>query len=166
VLIVEAHARLTRWSWVERRLFEVVGGWVASTPEPEVARWFAMASHHHAWRASLWEERRPVLHDVTVPAETGAWPTALELVAAVHETARRLAGLEAVLDVLLAEYERARSEAGEVADGPLRRGLHLAIPDATEDRQSARSLRDVAPDGSQVGDHRSSVTALLRGPDS
>src|SRR5688500_4493152 len=54
-----------RWvgaqAWVELRLFEAVGGWVATTPETEAKARFAVWSRHHAWHAGLWLAHRPVV---------------------------------------------------------------------------------------------------------
>jgi hypothetical protein len=163
MLIVESQRLVAQWEWAERRLFEIVGGWAASAPEPQAARWFATTSHHHAWRASLWQERTPRLHDVPA-TERPSWSALLDAVAAPADTALRFAGLEVATAALLEEYEAALAETTEVADGPLRRGLRLAIPDAAEDRQSAAAMLAVAPDDEHVADHRSSVSALRRGP--
>jgi len=165
VLIVEAAHRLRGWAWIERRLFEVVGRWATDTPEPDIARWLATAAHHHAWRADLWDERVPVLHDVEAAAPPAGWAALLD--GSPATTVLRLDTLaEVALPALLAEYEEALAGASEVADGPLARGLRLAIPDATEDRQSALALLAVAADDAQVADHRSSMRALLEGPTS
>jgi hypothetical protein len=40
---------------LERRLFEVLGGWVPSTREPEAKLLFRVQSFRHAGHAELWE---------------------------------------------------------------------------------------------------------------
>jgi hypothetical protein len=45
--IHEAARRVGALAWTEDRLFEVVGGWVASTSEPEAKLLFARSSRHH-----------------------------------------------------------------------------------------------------------------------
>jgi hypothetical protein len=164
VLIVESARRLRRWAWVESRLFEVVGGWATDTEEPDVARWFATVAHHHAWRASLWSERVPVLHDVGPDPVPGEWVALVDAAAAPTETALRLAGLaDGVLPALLEEYEATLASAAEVSDGPVARALRLAVPDVSEDRQSAVALLVVAPDHERLADHRSSLATLRAG---
>ena len=163
MLIVDSLAVLHRWSFVESRLFEVVGSWAPSTPEPDVARWFASVAHHHAWRSSLWSERMPLLHDVPVPAAPGGWVALLDAVAAPPSTALRLTGYDVVTSALEEGYSSAALD--EVADGPVSRAMSLVLPDATEDRRSAVSLLAVAPGDEQVANHRSSLTALLEGLD-
>jgi hypothetical protein len=44
-----------------RRLFERLGAWVADEPDPTLQRWFAVATHRHAWHAELWDGRRPAI---------------------------------------------------------------------------------------------------------
>lgn len=163
MLIVESAAVLQRWSFVEARLFEVVGSWASTTPEAEVARWFASVAHHHAWRSSLWSERVPALHDVPVPAASGSWVVLTDAVAAPAATALRLTGYDVVTSVLEAQYTAVPLT--DVADGPVQRALSLALPDAKEDRRSARALLADAPGAEQVANHRSSLTALLEGLD-
>lgn len=161
MLIVESASLLRRWSVVEARLFEVVGSWAPTTPEDEIARWFATVAHHHAWRSTLWSDRVPLLHDVEVDATRPGWDELLDAVAAPASTALRLTGYDLVTEVLEGSYLSVTLT--EVSDGPVQRALSLALPDAQEDRRSARSLLAVAPDDEQVADHRSSLTALLAG---
>ncbi len=54
-----AARRLGHYTWFEMRLFEVVGGWVASTPELDVKVRFGTNCNHHAWHAQLFHQRLP-----------------------------------------------------------------------------------------------------------
>ena len=163
MLITDSVAVLHRWSFVESRLFEVVGSWALSTPEPDVARWFATVAHHHAWRSALWSARVPVLHDAPDPGAPAGWAALVDAVAAPAPTALRLTGYDVVTSALEERYSSAPLT--DVADGPVLRALSLALPDAKEDRRSALSLLAVAPDDEQVANHRSSLSALLEGLD-
>lgn len=164
MLIVESRHRLSRWAWVEARLFEVVGSWSGSTPaEPEVARWSAATASHHAWRSSLWAARVPVLHDVADPGVPSGWPALLAAVAAPSSAWLRLTGYDVAASALEAEYSSAVLD--DVCDGPVQRAMSLVLPDAKEDRRTALALLAVAPDDVQVADHRSSLTALRGGLD-
>ena len=42
-------------------LFEVTGAWVFDTTDAARQRWFAEASHRHAWHAELWAGRSPLI---------------------------------------------------------------------------------------------------------
>ena len=64
-LSLEAQARLVgSYQWVERRLFEVLGSWVASEPVPEAQVLFDVYSQQHAWHAELFADRLPALDSV------------------------------------------------------------------------------------------------------
>jgi len=58
-------------------LFEVTGAWVFDTTDATLQRWFAEASHRHAWHAGLWAERSPTIPsiDADVLAEARRGPT-------------------------------------------------------------------------------------------
>jgi hypothetical protein len=55
-------------------LFEVVGGWVATSPSGPEQRLFSSATHRHAWHAQLWEQRSP-----SIPVEPDTEPAIDEL---------------------------------------------------------------------------------------
>src|SRR5437870_2916151 len=92
---------------VERRLFEIVGGWAASTPEPELRVRFASESYKHAWHAELWRDRRPQLRERN-PSEPGPDDPVTRLLDALARaggTVERLAGAyRVVLPRLAAAY--------------------------------------------------------------
>ena len=143
MLIRETARRLARHRYVERRLFEVVGAWATDADEAEVVALLTAQAHHHAWHASLWEERLPVLHDQ--PSEELVPPvglvTLLDAVAAPAELLERLVGLvRVVLPELLAGYQADVDAAVPVADGPMVRALRLVIDDEQQDWRAAASL--------------------------
>lgn len=138
--------------WVERRLFEILGLWVPSTPEPEAKLMLDRHSHHHAWRAGQWWDRLPVLADVdrdalVTPPDPGL-AAALELLASAGPagagatpTVARLAGAyRFALPRLWASYQRHRAQAGDTADGATLRTLGIVAPDAAADWQEGETL--------------------------
>lgn len=142
---LEESARLAGGhAWRERRLFEIVGGWVATTPEPEAKLLFDRHSHHHAWRAGQWWDRLPVLADVDREELAGtAGPgmaAALEVLAAAESTTARLAGTARfALPRLWSGYEGHRRVADDVADGSSLRTLTIVMADVTADWQEAEA---------------------------
>ena len=55
------------------RLFEVLGGWVATVPELDVKMRLGTHCYHHAWHSELWHKRLPELREMnpdrlTLPA--------------------------------------------------------------------------------------------------
>jgi hypothetical protein len=75
-LPLDAQAKVVgAYQWMERRLFEILGGWVVSEPVPEARLMFDVYSQQHGWHAELWAERLPVL-DRLDPATVTLPPTA------------------------------------------------------------------------------------------
>ncbi|MCU1375776.1 MAG: hypothetical protein JWO68_3062 [Actinomycetia bacterium] len=143
MLIRDAARFLAHHAWVERRLFEVVGGWSADTTDGDVARVLAAQSHHHAWHASLFEERVPLLHDLDaseleVPV---ALVTFVDAVAASGDDVERLVALaRLVVPELLSRYQALLDTASPVADAPVARALRLVVTDEQEDWRAALAL--------------------------
>ena len=154
--IEDLASRLGRLRFVELRLFEVMGGWVGSTPEPQVKALLAEQCYHHAWHADLWADRFPqgYGHDLAAAtaaggAHVGGW---LDELAALEGTVARLAGLyRVVLPRLALGYRRWRSEADRVSDGPLLRWLELVSTDETADWQQGERLLQHAAGQPRLG---------------
>jgi hypothetical protein len=123
--------------WLETRLFEVLGAWVAAEPDPEVKAMLAAHSLRHAWHAEVWHARLPrVAHldadALTVPAGEGVAGVvgALERAAGADQTVERLVGMaRLVLPRLVAAYRARLQAAHPLADGPTVRWLGLVLAD-------------------------------------
>lgn len=132
-------------AWAERRLFEILGGWVTTTADPGAKLLLDRHSHHCAWRARQWYERLPVLADVDRDALAGeADPDlapAMDLLAATEGTAARLAGVyRFALPRLWAAYQRHHDRAGPAGDGSTQRTLGIVRPDVAADWQEGEAL--------------------------
>ncbi|HXQ74889.1 MAG TPA: hypothetical protein VN791_00235 [Acidimicrobiales bacterium] len=153
-LPLEVQARVVGgYQWIERRLFEVLGGWVPSEPVAEARLVFDVYSQQHAWHADLWAERLPVL-DGLDPATLTLPPSVevdrlLALLAgggpgqapAAGGTLLRLVGLaRVVLPRLVAGYGLHLRRAAPVADGPVVRSLRLVMRDEIEAWQATETL--------------------------
>ena len=71
--VAETARRVGNYKWTEMKLFEALGGWVATVPELDVKMRFGTHCYHHAWHAELWHKRLPELREMkperlTVPA--------------------------------------------------------------------------------------------------
>src|SRR6187551_2254688 len=71
--VVETARRVGHYKWAEMKLFEALGGWVATVPELDVKLVLGRHTYHHAWHAELWDKRLPELREMntsrlTVPA--------------------------------------------------------------------------------------------------
>lgn len=112
---------------LERRLFEIVGGWVPSVPEADAKLLLRAHSFQHAWHAELWDELGPAV-DGSVDAALGAAVEALA--AAPDETRERLVRLYRLALPRVVEWYRARRAAAPAATGgPLVRALGLMLVD-------------------------------------
>jgi hypothetical protein len=115
----------------------VLGGWVATEPDPEVKAALAAHSLRHAWHAEVWRDRLPrVAHldadELTVPAGRGVERVleALRATGGADQTLERLVGVGRLMLPRLAAAYRARREAAHpLADGPTVRWLGLVLAD-------------------------------------
>jgi hypothetical protein len=132
-------AQARHYAAVERRLFEVLGGWVPTTPEPEVKLLLRAHSFRHAWHAELWEDLLPA--GTVAPEPDEALAAVLETTAAAKETLERLMGVyRVVLPALVAAYGECREAASPVSDGPLLRALGLMLVDDAEALSAGEAL--------------------------
>jgi hypothetical protein len=59
--VEDSARRVGNYKWIETKLFEVLGGWVATVPELDVKMRLGTHCYHHAWHAELWHKRLPEL---------------------------------------------------------------------------------------------------------
>ena len=62
--VEETARRVGNYKWLEMRLFEALGGWVATVPELDVKLVLGRHCYHHAWHAELWDKRLPELREM------------------------------------------------------------------------------------------------------
>lgn len=132
-------------AWVEQRLFEVLGGWVAVTAEAEARNALAVGCRRHEWHAGLWRDLVPDIGRATVDerlvAPSPAWVALLEAVAAAPTTVERLVGFTRVVLAHLITADDARlAVATPVADAPLRRVLSLVLADDVDEWRTGEGL--------------------------
>jgi hypothetical protein len=139
------------WAWAEDRLYEVLGGWVASTVDPATKVYFDSASMHHAWRAQLWRERLPArlvaapgADDLVRPLSDGV-ETAMKALSNLEGDVGRLAAYcRVVLARAVVAYQDWRSRCSPAGDGPVARVLGIVVADVVGDWQDgSRALVDV-----------------------
>jgi len=157
--------RIARARWLELRCFEVLGGWVTSTPEPEVKLVLARQSHHHAWHAELFERVLPVASGLDVAHHDEAdpgWNAALAEIQALSGTADRLAAIFSVLvPAKLVEYEHWLADTDPVRDAPLRRWLGFVIADEQTDLAEGHALMRGLPAAAEARGRGVVEAALL-----
>jgi hypothetical protein len=130
------------------RLFEVLGGWVATVPELDVKLRLGTHCYHHAWHAELWHKRLPELREMnpdrlTVPAndELVAFVDAMTGPEAPGETIEKLVGVYRVLiPHKIAAYTYHLNNTSTITDAPTIRSLKFALQDEFEDWRDGEML--------------------------
>ncbi len=153
-LTIEESARLvSRWEWAEARLYEVLGGWAAVAMGPAAKIYFDVCSQHHAWRARLWEERRPGLPAHLVPEYDGARTAIDELTALTDDVGRLSAYSRVVLPRVILGYRSWQERCSVAPDQPVARALGFALADVMSDweRGSALLTAHLSGEGAEVG---------------
>ena len=62
--MAESARRVGNYKWVEMKMFEALGGWVATVPELDVKMRLGTHCYKHAWHAELWHKRLPELREM------------------------------------------------------------------------------------------------------
>ncbi len=57
----ETAKRIGHYKWIEIKLFEALGGWVATVPELDIKMRLGTHCYHHAWHADLFTNLSPLL---------------------------------------------------------------------------------------------------------
>jgi hypothetical protein len=139
--ITEAAQRVGALAWAEQRLFEIVGGWVASTSEPDAKVRFARLSRLHgdhvvALVAVLPDTRD---HDPDALVAPPEGPDPMRVLDGVDSTDARVRALvEGALPAQIAGLEAFLSDASTVRDAPSQRVVGAVL---AEDRSILDELR-------------------------
>ena len=120
--IVELVAVCERFAARNRLLFERLGGWVADEADPALQRWFAVATHRHAWHAELWDGRRPA-----IPVDAPAPERSTE-----GDAGDRLAWYRSELATMRSDLTELAGRVDAVLDPGTRRVIDLVLADLDE----------------------------------
>lgn len=159
--VEETAIRIGHYLWLERRIFELVGGWVAFVPFPEARTMLGRQCFHHSFHAEQWYRRLPELGSLTeerlvvspgrpveVFLETLGSPDPTELL----DDARRPEVLAPValdwlvghyrvlLPHLVAAYSFHRNNVATITDAPTMRILDLCLADCLADWRDGELL--------------------------
>jgi hypothetical protein len=138
--VEESARRVGNYRWTEMRLFEALGGWVATVPELDVKMVLGRHCYHHAWHAELWTKRLPELRQMnaermTVPAndEMVVFMNAVTEPEAPELTIEKLVGVYRVLiPRTIAAYTYHLNGTSAITDSPTQRSLRHALQDEYE----------------------------------
>jgi hypothetical protein len=139
--VEESARRVGNYRWNEMRLFEALGGWVATIPELDVKMVLGRHCYHHAWHAELWTKRLPELREMnvdrmTLPAndEMVVFMNAVIEPEAPELTIEKLVGVYRVLiPRTIAAYTYHLNGTSAITDSPTQRSLKFALQDEYED---------------------------------
>ncbi|KAA0235097.1 MAG: hypothetical protein JJLCMIEE_01480 [Acidimicrobiales bacterium] len=171
---VEASARrVGNYKWIETRLFEALGGWVATVPELDVKMRLGTHCYHHAWHAELFHKRLPELREMdpdrlTVAPNDGivAFFDALTEPEAPDLTIEKLVGVYRVLiPRKIAAYTFHLNNTSRITDAPTIRSLNFILQDEFDDwRDGEMLIESLLEDDDEVqraADHQVKLEKLL-----
>ncbi|MGH9138203.1 MAG: hypothetical protein ACRD0G_14340 [Acidimicrobiales bacterium] len=146
--VEESARRVGHYAWIEMRLFEALGGWVATVPELDVKMRLGTHCYHHAWHAELWRKRLPELREMnpdrlTVPAneQVVAFVDALTEAEAPDQTLEKLVGVYRVLlPHKISAYTFHLNNTSQITDAPTIRSLKFILQDELDDWRDGEML--------------------------
>jgi hypothetical protein len=146
--VEESARRVGNYKWTEMRLFEALGGWVATIPELVVKMVLGRHTYHHAWHAELWHKRLPELREMnpdrlTQPPNDGyvAFMDAVREPEDADLTIEKLVGVYRVLiPRKIAVYTYHLRGTSTITDAPTIRSLKFALQDEFEDWRDGEML--------------------------
>ena len=171
--VAETARRVGIYKWTEMKLFEALGGWVATVPELDIKLRLGTHCYHHAWHAELWHKRLPELREMkperlTVPAneamerfiEAMSEPEAPEL------TIEKLVGVYRVLiPRFIAAYTYHLNNTSEITDAPTIRSLKFALQDEFDDWRDGelmlQSLITTPEHVARATEHQAKLEAIM-----
>ncbi len=165
--------RVGHYKWVEMRLFEALGGWVATVPELDVKMRLGTHCYHHAWHSELWHKRLPELREMnpdrlTLPAnqEMEEFMAALTEPEGPDRTLEKLVGVYRVLiPHKIAAYTYHLNNTSTITDAPTIRSLRFALTDEFEDWRDGemmiQSLIETEDEVNRAASHQARLEAIM-----
>jgi len=146
--VEDSARRVGIYKWIEMRLFEVLGGWVATVPELDVKLVLGRQCYHHAWHAELWDKRLPELREMNterlcLPANDAMeeFMEAVREPEAPEQTIEKLVGIYRVLlPRKIAAYTYHLNGTSRITDAPTQRSLTFILQDEFEDWREGEML--------------------------
>jgi hypothetical protein len=171
--VEESARRVGHYKWIEMKLFEVLGGWVATVPELDVKMRLGTHCYHHAWHSELWHKRLPELREMnpdrlTQPAnpELVAFVDAMTEPEAPELTIEKLVGVYRVLiPHKIAAYTYHLNNTSTITDAPTIRSLKFVLQDEFEDWRDGemliQSLIETADDVERAARRQARLETLM-----
>jgi len=146
--VEETARRAGHYKWTEMKLFEALGGWIATVPELDVKMRLGTHCYKHAWHAELWHKRLPELREMnpdrlTVPANDAMvrFIDAMTEPEAPELTIEKLVGVYRVLiPRFIAAYTYHMNNTSEITDMPTIRSIKFILQDEFDDLRDGEML--------------------------
>jgi hypothetical protein len=171
--VEETARRVGNYKWAEMKLFEALGGWVATVPELDVKMRLGTHCYKHAWHAELWHKRLPELREMNPERLTSPANEAMErFVAAMTEpeapdqTIEKLVGVYRVfIPRFIAAYTYHLNGTSEITDAPTIRSLKLILQDEFDDWRDGemliQSLIDTPEEAARAASHQQRLETIM-----
>ena len=169
----ESARRVGNYKWIEMKLFEALGGWVATVPELDVKMRLGTHCYHHAWHAELWHKRLPELREMnpdrlTVPANDAMvkFVEAMTAPEAPDQTIEKLVGVYRVfIPRFIAAYTYHLNGTSEITDAPTIRSLKLILNDEFDDWRDGemiiQSLIETPEEAARAAAHQQRLESIM-----
>jgi hypothetical protein len=169
----ETARRVGHYAWVETKLFEALGGWIATIPELDVKIRLGTHTYHHAWHADLFRKRLPELREmkperltVAPNPELEAFVEALTEPEAPELTIEKLVGVYRVLiPHKIAAYTYQMNNTSRITDAPTIRILNFILQDELDDWRDGemliQSLLRSPEDVERAASHQGRLEAMM-----
>jgi hypothetical protein len=169
----ETARRIGHYAWVETKLFEALGGWVATVPELDVKLRLGTHTYHHAWHADLFRKRLPELREmkperltVAPNPDLEAFVEALTEPEAPELTVEKLVGVYRVLiPHKIAAYTYQMNNTSRITDAPTIRILNFILQDEFDDWRDGemliQSLLRSPDDAARAAEHQGRLEAIM-----
>ncbi len=171
--VEETARRAGNYKWVEMKIFELMGGWVATLPELDIKLRLGSHCYHHAFHSELWHKRLPELREMnperlTVPPnpEFEAFIEALGEPEAADQSIEKLVGLYRVLlPHLIAAYTYHQNNTSTITDSPTIRNIEFCLRDDMEEWREGemiiQSLIETPEEVDRAAAHQAKLTKLM-----
>lgn len=154
--LLETSRRFGAYSWVELRMFQILGSWAGSEADPRLSVMFDDHSRRHSWHSTVWFDRLPLLSNVDteelVRAPSEAFAALLDELAELRDPLERLSGgYEVMVTHLIVSYRQELDRLDPVGDATARHWLGFLLQNLTEELlQGASEIHDGVNDSEDL----------------
>ena len=171
--VEESARRVGNYKWTEMKLFEALGGGVATVPELDVKMRLGTHCYKHAWHAELWHKRLPELREMNPERLTAPANDAMvRFIEAMTEpegpelTIEKLVGVYRVLiPRFIAAYTYHLNGTSEITDAPTIRSLKFILQDEFDDWRDGemilQSLIETPEEAARAAAHMQKLEAIM-----